>query len=45
MSVAAATSTAVFLAFVEQALGPALAAITPQDTQGWFRLAGHPPPE
>jgi hypothetical protein len=25
-------------------LGPALAAITAQDAQGWFRLCGYEPP-
>jgi transposase len=29
---------------LEQALGPALAAITAQDASGWFRLAGYPVP-
>ncbi len=29
---------------LEAALGPALAAITAQDAQGWFRLAGYVPP-
>ncbi len=27
---------------LDQALGPALAAITAQDARGWFRLAGYP---
>jgi transposase len=31
-------------AALEAALGPALAAITAQDAQGWFRLAGYPAP-
>ena len=30
---------------LEQALGPALATITAQDAQGWFRLAGYPSAE
>ena len=30
---------------LEEALGPALAAITPQDTCGWFRLAGYAAPD
>jgi transposase len=29
---------------LEAALGPALATITAQDAQGWFRLAGYIPP-
>lgn len=29
---------------LEAELGPALAAITPQDAQGWFRLCGYVPP-
>jgi hypothetical protein len=27
---------------LDQALGPALAAITARDARGWFRLAGYP---
>ena len=30
---------------LEAALGPALAAITDRDARGWFRRAGHPPPD
>jgi transposase len=30
---------------LEQALGPALAAITARDARGWFRLCGYPAPD
>ncbi len=30
---------------LEAALGPALAAITPQDARGWFRLCGYATPD
>jgi transposase len=30
---------------LEAELGPALATITPQDAQGWFRLCGYGPPK
>jgi transposase len=30
---------------LEAELGPALATITPQDAQGWFRLHGYGPPK
>ena len=29
---------------LEAELGPALATISAQDAQGWFRLCGYPPP-
>src|SRR3712207_9545501 len=29
---------------LEQALGPALAAVTPRAARGWFRLCGHTAP-
>jgi transposase len=30
---------------LEQALGPALDAVTAEDARGWFRLAGYPAPD
>jgi hypothetical protein len=36
--------TARSLEALEAELGPALAAITPQDARGWFRLCGYAPP-
>ena len=38
------TGAARSLEALESALGPALATITAQDAQGWFRLAGYPTP-